>query len=91
MPMSSTSALSPTSVRTRLISIFSRRRSQGSDEEEWFAASDEELEEGIAMPRVEHEERVGQEEPRLERRLSRELEMGFRDESDEDEGRGRRG
>ena len=43
------------------------------------------------MPRVEHEIRAGQEEFRLERRLSRELEMGFRDESDEDEGGGRTG
>ncbi len=59
----------------RIPSLFSRRNSMASGES---LLGDEELEEGL-------QEDVSRRESREERRLSVELERGFRDESDEED------
>lgn len=94
----------PASVRNRLSGVqlrdliqFPRRRSLSGEES---LLGDEELEEGLLESTDERGRRVGGGRgggggggggEEYERRLSRELEVGFRDESDEEDDGDRRG
>ncbi|KAL9116645.1 MAG: hypothetical protein Q9187_006829 [Circinaria calcarea] len=83
-------------IRDRLsgaLSAFSRgnnwqrRQSQATDDSLF---DDEELEEGIGMDGLEDDTGPGNPAVERDRRLSRDLEVGFRDDSDDEDGHGRR-